>query len=112
MEKVFTHKNYKTFEEASKVWETKVKELFSDYLVFYDEPVEEKEQLIGIEVEEKHEIDIKKKILAVGVKTEKLTSGDYVLLDPRMYMTQSQPTIIDDCLFWLTPSRAAIATLN
>lgn len=113
MEKNSIHKNYKTFEEAKQIWNNNVKNLLSDFVVTYVEPEEVKDELIGIEnPNEELKIDIKMPILATGKKVEEVSAGDMVLFDPRMYQTSSIPTIIDDCLFWLTPSRSVIAVLN
>jgi hypothetical protein len=113
MEKEFKHKNYKAFEEAEKVWSRDVQNLLSDFVVTYVEPKVAKDELIGIEnAEEKLELDIKLRILAVGTKVTDVKAGDLVLFDPRMYQMSSIPTFLDDCLFWLTPSKGVIAILN
>lgn len=104
----FKHKNYKTFEEAQTIWNNDTSKLFSDYLVFYDVDVEKEDTIITIEDPSDNRIDIVLKVLAKGEKCSMVEPNDKVLLNPSIYMSGSIPTMIDDCLFWISPERAVI----
>lgn len=104
-------KNYKTWEEAKEVWEKNVKSLTSDWVIFYQEPEEEKDELLGVEELNTKPLNASIKILAAGEKCEKARANDIVVLDMEGFMRQ-KPIMIEDCLYVAVSDRVIIAYLN
>ncbi len=108
MEQEKEFKNFRSWDEAAKIWNDNVLEADNDYAIFYVLLPEPKEQLIGVEnVDDEFNIDHRMKILSVGDKVTKYKQGDNVLLRPESNRTWF-PIFIEDCSY-VVMSSAMIA---
>lgn len=104
-------KNYKSFDEAKEVWNKNVKVLNSDYVISYDEPKKEKDELLGVENIDDKEWTLFMPVLAVGEACSKTSVNDKIIINPSALMNQI-PIIIDDCVFIAFSEKSIVGYLN
>lgn len=107
------HKNYKTFEEAKAIWNSRVRHFDGDQVAFYVVTPDKEDELIGIEKEEDMKLETSFEIVAVGTgkNSEHVKAGDRVIPKPQG-MNVVYPVFIDDCGFMVLPTSYIAVVLN